>query len=158
MRSGGKTGARSEATKRSEYCAFWLVASLAASLVANLVVYTILTPLSLVAALSLTFKQKIKGCLVLITALSSMYLFSVLEVKDERDEEHDHLRVLEVGAVGMLTLTVAVAIDIISTVYRFKSQGEGGVHESTTSHAQITSTSRLSTGDINDGMSLGALV
>ena len=114
------------------------------------------------ATLSLTVKQKAKGMLISITALSSMYLFSVLEVKDERDEEHDHLKVLEIGGVGLLTLLVVVAIDIYVTLHKYGDEGDEddgeGSPATTNGQMHMTSSSRLSTGDINNGMSIGALV
>eukprot|EP00518_Triparma_eleuthera_P004554 CAMPEP_0182455562 /NCGR_PEP_ID=MMETSP1319-20130603/1692_1 /TAXON_ID=172717 /ORGANISM="Bolidomonas pacifica, Strain RCC208" /LENGTH=173 /DNA_ID=CAMNT_0024653655 /DNA_START=1 /DNA_END=522 /DNA_ORIENTATION=+ len=109
------------------------------------------------AILRLKMKEKVQGSLGMITALVSMYLFSVLGV-----EGAPNYTILGVGGVGVVTLGVAALIEFYSIAFgRSGSTGDSqaaGPSGSLNEAIKYRSERRLSSGKIADDMVVAGLV
>ena len=109
------------------------------------------------AILRLKMKEKVQGALGVVTALLSMYLFSVLGVEGERNRSLGW-----VGLGGGVTLLVAGLIEAASIAFgRAVSTGNGQAGPSSVSLGQPSNLRRsrsASIGNIAENMSVAGLV
>ena len=109
--------------------------------------------------LRLKMRQKIQGALGVVTALAAMYLFSVLGVQGATNDTN-----YRIGAVGGVTLFVALLIEGYVLVF---GESRGGEYSAETSEAprsdlsgtrEFRSNRRLSMGKVTDDMIVSGLV
>ena len=109
------------------------------------------------AILRLKVKEKVQGALGVITALASMYLFSVLGVEGERNETF-----LLLGLAGAVTLSVAAFIELAYIAFgRSGSTGDGKAGSSSGSLGEpnnIGTEQRLSLANVEENMKVAGLV
>ena len=109
------------------------------------------------AILRLKVKEKVQGALGVVTALVSMYLFSVLGVEGVPNKT-----ILEVGLAGLMTLLIVALIEFAYIAFgRSGSSGDSqaaGPSRSLNEAANYRSERRLSSGKIADDMVVAGLV
>ena len=108
------------------------------------------------AILRMKMKEKVQGALGLVTALTSMYLFSVLGVEGAPNGS-----LLWVGGAGVLTWVIAGLIEFASIAFgRPVSTGDGqaGSSVSLGEPSNIGAEERLSLGNVEENMTIAGLV
>ena len=110
------------------------------------------------AILKLEMRQKIQGALGLVTALVSMYLFSVLGVQGDPNSTN-----FVIGAIGFMTLLVAVLIELVALAFgesKKREQPSSAPEEPRQSlrGRKFSPERRISTGKMSDDMTIAGLV
>ena len=102
-------------------------------------------------------KEKVQGALGVVTALASMYLFSVLGV-----EGAPNGLIGWVGLAGGATMGAAGMIEVVSIAYdesaSTEGDGQAGTLGSWTQPSNVRVASRLSLGDVEENMTFAGLV
>ncbi|GMH93147.1 hypothetical protein TrVE_jg8491 [Triparma verrucosa] len=106
------------------------------------------------ARVNLKFLQKIQGTLFAVTAMCSLFLFSVVGVEAEPNEG-----VYLAGQVGAICIGVAVLIDVKLMLGVLKGAGTTEVEgQAEQEHSEVDPAKRFSASHISDGLALGAVV
>ena len=109
------------------------------------------------AVLRLKVKEKVQGSLGVVTALASMYLFSVLGV-----EGMPNGSLSWVGLAGLMTLGIAALIEFASIAFgRSSSTGDsqaGSLSGSLGEPSNINAEQRLSLSNVEENMTVAGLV
>ena len=108
------------------------------------------------AILRLKRKEKVQGALGVVTALASMYLFSVLGVEGVPNGS-----LLWVGLAGGMTLGVAALVEFASITFGRSdttSDGQSGSSGSLDEPSNVNAEQRLSLANVGENMAFAGLV
>ncbi|GMH91599.1 hypothetical protein TL16_g12100 [Triparma laevis f. inornata] len=137
----------------SAYLTFLTIWSMSTKAVPKIVQKETAWEYTSVATLSLTWRQRLQGGLLVVTAFSSLYLLSCLGVEGEKNN-----MVSAVGGSGALSLGIAVLIGMATVTKSHDIRQGSGLSEQQEDGEEVKSKRSISVDEIGDGMALASFV